>query len=77
VAYVLTELLGCTIAEGAEICATDEETFQADLIAARSMVRRRRTLRDLAAAADSEGAAAPDTVWERLVATMPSHLGSR
>jgi DNA-directed RNA polymerase specialized sigma24 family protein len=89
-AYVLSDLLGFAAAEGADICAIDEETFQDNLIVARSIVRRRRAgTSDPAGPSDSatsgsagsaapEGAGsdAPDTVWERLVATMPSHLGS-
>lgn len=74
VAYVLTDLLGFTVAEGAEICATDPASFQEWLAAARS-ARRPRTPRADAFETDPDDVAAPDSVWSRLVATMPSHLG--
>jgi DNA-directed RNA polymerase specialized sigma24 family protein len=96
-AYVLSDLLGFAVAEGADVCAIDEETFQGNLIVARSIVRRRRAGSRVPAgssgsvgsggalsdgggsddvSSDDAGSDAPDTVWERLVATMPSHLGS-
>jgi hypothetical protein len=71
VAYVLTDLLGFTVAEGADICAVDDETFQDLLILARSRVRQRRGVSIGPAVADSDGSEAPDSVWSRLVATMP------
>jgi DNA-directed RNA polymerase specialized sigma24 family protein len=76
VAYVLTDLLGFTVAEGANICAVDDETFQDHLILARSTMRQRRGVSSGPAVADTDGSDAPDSVWSRLVATMPSHLGS-
>jgi DNA-directed RNA polymerase specialized sigma24 family protein len=69
VAYILSDLLGFTVAEGADIGATDQATFYEWLTEARA------SLRPLALMPDPDGAA-PDTVWSRLVATMPTHLGA-
>jgi DNA-directed RNA polymerase specialized sigma24 family protein len=69
VAYILSDLLGFTVAEGAEIGATDQATFHEWLTEARAL------LRPPAMVPDPNGSA-PDTVWSRLVATMPTHLGA-
>jgi RNA polymerase sigma factor (sigma-70 family) len=75
VAYVLTELLGFTTAEGAEICATEPASYREWLTAARSARRPVRTPPVDDFDTDPDDVAAPDSVWSRLVATMPSHLG--
>lgn len=75
-AYILSDLLGFTVAESAEICAMDQVGFRAELMAARSTLRAqagRVVSREPDAAECSH---ATETVWERLVATMPTHLGA-
>jgi RNA polymerase sigma-70 factor, ECF subfamily len=69
VAYILSDLLGFTVAEGADIAATDQATFYEWLTEARASLRPRTLV------PDPDGAA-PETVWSRLVATMPTHLGA-
>jgi DNA-directed RNA polymerase specialized sigma24 family protein len=69
IAYVLSDVLGFTVAEGAEIAATDRATYHEWLTEARASLRLRSP------APDPDGAA-PETVWSRLVATMPTHLGA-
>jgi DNA-directed RNA polymerase specialized sigma24 family protein len=69
VAYILSDLLGFTVAEGADISATDQATFYEWLSEARASLRPRTPV------PDPDGIA-PEAVWSRLVATMPTHLGS-
>ncbi len=69
VAYIVSDVLGFTVVEGADIGATDQATFSEWLAEARASLRSRQQV------PDPDGAA-PETVWSRLVATMPTHLGA-
>lgn len=71
VAYILTDLLGFTVTEGADICAIDRLGFHTELMAARSQLREHR---GIPMPDETVEPAAPESVWERLVATMPTHL---
>jgi DNA-directed RNA polymerase specialized sigma24 family protein len=76
IAYILTDLLGFAIPDAAEICATDPATYRARLVSARTA--RTMSRRESPADAIEAGSelAAPNSVWSRLVATMPTHLGA-
>lgn len=75
-AYILSDLLGFTVVEGAEISAMDRAGFQAGLMAARSTLRAQSGRADPPAPDAAQCSHATDTVWERLVAAMPTHLGA-
>lgn len=71
VAYLLVDLLGFTVDEAAEIAAIAPVDLRDRLALARHELGRRRAGPDPAAEPD-----VPESVWSRLVATMPSHLGA-
>ena len=75
-AYILSDLLGFTVAEAAEICAMDQAGFQAELTAARSTLRARSGGAVPPEPDAAQCSHATDTVWERLVAAMPTHLAA-
>lgn len=84
IAYILVDRLGFTLSEGAEICATEPAAFRERLVGARAGLRPAAPPgRDAAEldAAEVDAAevdpelAVPASVWSRLVATMPTHLG--
>lgn len=73
IAYLLVDLHGFSVDEAAEIAAIGPADFRERLELARAELGRWRAE---AAPPDEPELDVPESVWSRLVATMPSHLGA-